>query len=202
MKFLGNNRTVTIRRGLSFSAYLGLSGAAVLALAAGISACIPAGDCTGDCAEATAGGAGGNASGGSGGNEGGAGGVKTLPSDLAVDGCAAHPTIAAVESAVIVKTCGIAGCHLKASTIVSDLKTAGIAMRLLNSKPKAICQSDKLIDPDAPEKSMILRKLEDTPKCNDDAEAGAKMPSSGMLSSDDKTCLTNYVKAIAAWSKM
>jgi|GEM_PF-6978264 len=204
MKFLGNNRTVSPRSGLSFSAYLGLGGAALLAVAVSISACIPAGDCTGECAEATAGGASGSGGGGGSqaGSGGGSGGAKSPPADLEVEGCAAHPTIADVESAVIVKTCGLSGCHSKASTLVSDLKTAGIAMRILNAKPKMICQDDKLIDSDAFEKSLILRKLEDAPKCNNGDDAGEKMPSSGSLSADDKTCLVNYVKAIAAWSKM
>ena len=59
-----------------------------------------------------------------------------------------------------------------------------------------------LINPDAPEKSILLLKLEDSPKCTDGTGAKEKMPGSGTLSADDKTCLTNYVKAIAAWSKM
>lgn len=203
MKFLGTNRpgTARARSLVKFSWSRAALVAAACATLAGIAACIPAGDCTGDCADAvgTTGG-----SSGSGGKPGGSGGgaKASPPSDLAIADCSAHPTLAEVESAIIVKTCGIAVCHGKSTDTATDMKTAGIAMRMLNAKPKVLCQDDKLIDPDAPEKSIFLRKLEEGPKCNNGSEAGEKMPGTGSLSDDDKKCLTNYVKAISDWSKM
>lgn len=203
MKFLGTNRPGTARA-LSLTALswarVALFGLTCTTVAVAIEACIPAGDCTGDCAEAVAA-TGGSSGSGSGGNQGG-NAMASPPSSLAIADCSAHPTLAEVESAIIVKTCGIAVCHGKSTETATDMKTAGIAMRMLNAKPKALCQDDKLIDREAPEKSIFLRKLEDAPKCNNGDAAGDKMPGTGTLSDDDKKCLTNYVKAISDWSKM
>jgi hypothetical protein len=206
MKFLGNNRTVTSRRGLSFSAYLGLGSAAVLAAAVSISACIPAGDCTGDCADATSGGASGSSgSGGGGGSQGGSGGGGTDVLGKSVSNCNDFPTIGDVETKLIKPKCGDpSGCHGTSGVkFAPELKTANAFERLFD-KATSACVKDKFIDAGDFAKSGILVKLQDVPKCGDGTDFGAQMPSGGKttLTAADKTCLEEYVKAVIAAKKM
>src|SRR5688500_2180420 len=109
-----------------------------------VAACIPAGSCDDDCGE----GMGGGGTGGGGGGKGGAAPAGP-PGDLPVADCEAYTTIAEVEKEIVVRTCGSTTvCHANATQ--TDLKTAGIAMRLLDKAPKAACLDDKLIDSAAP----------------------------------------------------
>ncbi len=143
---------------------------------------------------------------GGGGGSGGGAAPSGPPADLAVADCT-HDTIAKVEKEIIFKACGNQTvCHgSKTSTTSTDLKNEGTAMRLLSAKPKGdLCPDDLLIDPSAPEKSILLRKLSDAPTCNDGSKGGNKMPSGVLPGStfgdEEKKCLENYVNALAEWS--
>lgn len=208
MKFPGIQKLARVQKAieralcanrLTSASKWGLCGAAVLATALAVAACIPPGDCTGDCENAGGGGGGGSSGGGSGG---GGSGTAGPPSDLAVADCPSSDTIAKVEANILVKKCGNSpACHSKGTDIATDLKATGFAGRLIDMKPQGVCPDDKLIDTSDVSKSFFLRKLEDAPTCNGGGEAGAKMPGSGSLTDEEKKCLTNYAQALVDWKK-
>lgn len=196
-----------------------LGAALTVAGASAVTACVAAGECTDDCAEGSgSGGGGGNAgggkgggggsgggSGGSGGSSGGSGGASggsgggaiTLPNllETAVADCE-FQTVKEVEEKLLVPQCG--NCHFRNSPIAkTDLKTAKIYERLFDKAPQDKCKEDKLLDPQATEKSVLLVKLDSDPKCSNGEDGGDKMPPQAFTEAQ-KTCLTEYVKAIAA----
>ncbi|MDX2020614.1 MAG: hypothetical protein SF187_10255 [Deltaproteobacteria bacterium] len=179
----------------------GLCGAAVLATALAVAACIPPGDCTGDC-ENAGGGGGGGGGGSSGGGSGGGGASGGDVLGKTVENCGDYPTIGEVETKLIKVKCGDpSGCHgTSGAKFPPELKTANMYERLFDKPGVGVCTSDKLIDSGDSAKSMMLTKLGDTPKCTDGSDGGAKMPFSDktMLTDGDKTCLQEYVKAVIA----
>lgn len=159
-------------------------------------------------------GGGGSSGSGGGGNAGGSGGggVDTRFDNVTVDNCARGNTVKDVETKILgASTCAAVACHtpLNAkltgdSLKISDYKTAGVTARLVDHKPNSgTCSDDFIIDSSNPDKSLLLAKIKDSgPQCpSGNGQAGDKMPLSGTLTADDRTCLENYVKAVAAEAK-
>jgi hypothetical protein len=130
---------------------------------------------------------------GSGGSTGAGGTTGTGGSGVMFDPC--------INTAM--KSCQVEGCHK--SAVVSaglNLETTNLTMNFktmyLNKpnvgEPMAGCMpgAAKLIDPMAPEMSLIYSKLQPTPPC------GGKMPVIGTFSATDKACILKWINAAIA----
>jgi hypothetical protein len=154
------------------------------------------------------GGRGGTGGGGSGGT-GGGGSTGTVGPDTPVANCAQYNTLGKMDTFFAMR-CGQDGlCHTGGGANAwSDLKTAPVFMRMLNTAPKFVCKTQKMIDPADWQKSVILLKTQqEMPKCADGTAAGATTmppPESAQagvamkqapLSAAEKTCIENFLRA-------
>ena len=113
----------------------------------------------------------------------GAGGSMTMSDSGMPMGGDAPP---ACVGQVFMRSCGMAGCHDKNSTVI-DLVSTGVQTRLLDkASASTTCKGRKFIDSSGGA-SLLVDKLDTTPPC------GLKMPLSGMLSAADRTCLEDWV---------
>lgn len=85
--------------------------------------------------------------------------------------------------------CGTTGCHAgSAPEAQLDLKSSGIATRLLDMKAHtSACSGRLLIDTKDPDKSILYGKLTEPPTC------GVRMPVGTALSDDDIECVRAFV---------
>jgi len=95
-------------------------------------------------------------------------------------------------------------CHAKAGLMSSglDLESPNVGSRLRGAAAKHMdivapspmnCPTgDKLIDPDTPANSWLLKKVAGPVTCGD------RMPSGSPLSADDIGCIDTFVKCVAA----
>jgi len=111
------------------------------------------------------------------------------PSDGDVSACGSTKGPTAIFGA----SCEGSVCHSTGShTFWLDLQSANVASRLLNV-PSLELPCYKLIDPQYPDQSFLLLKVEGNPP------AGASMPSGrGVLPADQIECIKEWVEAEAA----
>lgn len=111
------------------------------------------------------------------------------------------PSIATVESDIIVPKCGIGGCHDDSAAPQSglNLKSPGVAARLLNVGASAACQSDDstvYIIPGDSTGGLFLNKVLD----KESGEAflcGSQMPPAAPLTEVEQACLKAWVAQAA-----
>jgi hypothetical protein len=128
-------------------------------------------------------------------------GVTVYPSPACPEAGANHPRgdgglsgcAAQVPTSIFGASCEGGVCHnSRAKEYLLDLQSPGVASRLINV-PSLEIPCFKLIDPENPDESYILLKVQPNPP------AGAEMPSGGaMLSSAQIQCLREWVEAEAA----
>ncbi len=97
-----------------------------------------------------------------------------------------------VVSTIILETCVGSICHHAGPVQAAhlDLMSPCVADRLVGVA--STCDGRLLVDPERPEQSFILDKLEnDTPQC------GVRMPFDNYLSAPDLACMQRWVYAIA-----
>jgi hypothetical protein len=110
------------------------------------------------------------------------------------DACSEHPY--AVFSAPLGVGCGSAACHGEVgSPPVAGLDLASdsnnLAARLAQASGTGRCSDFMAIDIANPESSLLITKLSDTPPC------GAGMPPIGGLTEAERTCIVQWVLAVA-----
>lgn len=98
------------------------------------------------------------------------------------------------------KLCTTVGCHDTMSTTL-NLQTNDVASRLVNVPAKhalvdaSKCPSAKYVDTANPESSWLVIKLNGS-----QGDCGVKMPEIGTWTSDDNTCLTNWIQSLSTGS--
>jgi hypothetical protein len=103
-----------------------------------------------------------------------------------------------VPTRILVSKCGGDSCHGSPgmpSFAFSDLVSTTDPAILLNVPAKSTCASKMLIDGDNPADSAILSAVQAEGHCS-----GSRMPFNGppYLSTDEISCLTEWVNAVAA----
>lgn len=150
---------------------------------------------------------GGGGGGGPGGDGSGGGGSGGMPgNETPVADCAEFATVGAIESNFLSMKCGSkeSACH-NSKAVWGNFETLPLYNKLISRKSVVACSGTLVVDPADPSKSILLTKLEDKPACTGAAEgAGERMPLTTtadprpLLTPAEKTCLTNYVKAITS----
>ncbi len=94
-------------------------------------------------------------------------------------------------------TCGGIACHGtatdKALVYVDLADPTDLRTRLIGVEGTGTCAGQYIIDADDPDASLLITKLDDTPKC------GSKMPYGALtLTADQRDCLIAWTRAAAA----
>jgi hypothetical protein len=147
----------------------------------------------------TTGGMGGSSGsgGGSGTPDAGGGGVTAA---TPIMNCSDFKTVGDMDKFFGMRCGEGATCHpTTAAATFGDLKSPDVFKRIV-TKSSLTCTGVKLADTSDYTKGLIWAKTEAMPKCpGGTSAAGAQMPSMPMmpLSATEKTCLENYLKALA-----
>ena len=126
-----------------------------------------------------------------GGASGSGGSSGTLDAGSMTAGSTATPDPApACVVAVFKAKCGSIGCHSSGGTQV-DLVSANVERRLVDkpSSSTLLCKGRTLVATDGD--SLLIDKITDPPPC------GSPMPVTGSLTSDERSCLTDWVSSLA-----
>jgi len=113
--------------------------------------------------------------------------------DSGMGGADAGPALPACVKQIFGQTCGVANCHA-AGTPQVDLASSGVAARLVDQKSTSVLCMDLTYISTSGGSSLLLDKLGATPPC------GSPMPLTGMLSSQDVKCLTDWVISLGGSS--
>jgi hypothetical protein len=93
----------------------------------------------------------------------------------------------------VLLTCGSIVCHDPFSGGIGlqlDLSSAAdLPASLVGTPSSASCGAIPYIDPEQPDRSLLLQKLEDDPPCGDRMPAGDRPP----LDAVQRACLTTWV---------
>lgn len=94
----------------------------------------------------------------------------------------------------VAATCGLAGCHVAGNLLGTvDLVSPGVASRLLNQTTTMCVDGGVLVDPVDRSQSLLLDKLNPTPKC------GEPMPFlRPPLSAADRACVATFVDQVVS----
>jgi hypothetical protein len=85
------------------------------------------------------------------------------------------------------------GLDLESPNVGSRLRGAAAKhMEIPATSPMDCPTGDKLIDPDMPDNSWLLKKVAGPVMCGD------RMPTTGPLGADDISCIKTFVQCVAA----
>ena len=102
------------------------------------------------------------------------------------------PTTAEIQSTILVPKCGSGGCHAAMFPGGGlDLVSPNLQQRLVSvTSSTALCSGRVLVNPGAPDASLMWTKLSEPPAC------GTKMPEIGMLTADELAKIKAWIEGL------